>query len=649
MNNQDNNISNFNKNPRPQVTTEIVFANDSVVAVKPIENDLQVHHINDSDKKEKENTLPTKEETNIRLLGSPLVECGPYSFYSAFAYRHLHGNVEQKSQKCKRGIDENLYSDHADSSSALVCSEWSVVHMNHFYAVRPWYNKQNSSDQQKLLHQKRSSKFTSTVIDQQSVCIAELELLWRDDEISTSNIISSSSFKKCGKNRMVPTSLTISNEDDYRNDIITSSNLNHSIVSSNNDDDDNDDDYNDDDGRKNCGNYNSNSIKKLLLLPQLRTLPRRKRQPSAKKLEAAKSFAATVASNQFLQHSLYRHNQLSSMMSLDSTSAPSVPYKHSNILCSVRLYVMPDQTATGRLGSVHGEDEVLEINTLDNIEIENSSPNNTFINGISSSYNSRIDNFDNNRNHSSKSLPTSCSGLILRVEDFVEWVRCGLMNNENENEGTDLRNHESKIEQFKEENVQQLNLSPLTSNVKSEVNRLQKLETYFDDKNKIKLESTITVNVKMEQKNCNSEKDKTEKHKNNSYSKSIVEEAVKIKEVSLAAALINGIHDRCNHCLFNLVNRNISTTKQNYFGYKLKDNCIKQQLVILSYSQYCRYKANLQRRRYDPLNEGDNSNTTRVLFCRDTYDYPAELLLDPFNTQNLTQKNTAVLVNHMGT
>lgn len=39
--------------------------------------------------------------------------------------------------------------------------------------------------------------------------------------------------------------------------------------------------------------------------------------------------------------------------------------------------------------------------------------------------------------------------------------------------------------------------------------------------------------------------------------------------------------------------------------------------------------------------------TTRVLFCRDTYDYPAELLLEPLQQQRHRQ-NATVLVNHMG-
>jgi len=93
----------------------------------------------------------------------------------------------------------------------------------------------------------------------------------------------------------------------------------------------------------------------------------------------------------------------------------------------------------------------------------------------------------------------------------------------------------------------------------------------------------------------------------------------------------------------------------------------KQRLVVMSYSRYCRYRAQLQRKREKHFNEGnaaivldDNKeklmtatyrgvdSMTRVLFCRDTYDYPAELLLEPFNAQQNHQQNTAVLVNHMG-
>lgn len=83
----------------------------------------------------------------------------------------------------------------------------------------------------------------------------------------------------------------------------------------------------------------------------------------------------------------------------------------------------------------------------------------------------------------------------------------------------------------------------------------------------------------------------------------------------------------------------------------------KQQLVVMSYSRYCRYRAQLQRSREERFNRGEDSdnstttdqmNTIRVLFCRDTYDYPAELLLQPFNPPHGYQHNSAVLANHMG-
>lgn len=96
-------------------------------------------------------------------------------------------------------------------------------------------------------------------------------------------------------------------------------------------------------------------------------------------------------------------------------------------------------------------------------------------------------------------------------------------------------------------------------------------------------------------------------------------------------------------------------------------NNIKQRLVVMSYSRYCRYRAQLQRKREQQLNQGNApvviaddkeklmtttyrgvDSMTRVLFCRDTYDYPAELLLEPFNAQQNHQQHTAVLVNHMG-
>lgn len=92
----------------------------------------------------------------------------------------------------------------------------------------------------------------------------------------------------------------------------------------------------------------------------------------------------------------------------------------------------------------------------------------------------------------------------------------------------------------------------------------------------------------------------------------------------------------------------------------------KQKLVVMSYSRYCRYRAQLQRRREGQFSgdctiskddtkkvaityQGvDTKTTTRVLFCRDTYDYPAELLLEPFNAQQGHNQNANVLVNHMG-
>lgn len=102
---------------------------------------------------------------------------------------------------------------------------------------------------------------------------------------------------------------------------------------------------------------------------------------------------------------------------------------------------------------------------------------------------------------------------------------------------------------------------------------------------------------------------------------------------------------------------------------KYNSSSNEQRLVVMSYSRYCRYRAQLQRKREEqvkeidptvaegddnrtavtPKNQGvDKINTTRVLFCRDTYDYPAELLLEPFNAQHGQQQNTSVLVNHMG-
>jgi len=715
MNNIDDKIGKGNNDQQPQATTNSVVANDSIIAIKSAE-DSRVHHKNNNDEKKKGNALLTDEESiNVRLLGKPLVSRGHYTFYSAFAYRKHGDLMKQKkgrrwkgdknvtdtkscnlSSSCCSNGDNGLCSCDfgSSSSSSSNCSEWSVVHMNHFYAVRPWYSKQNSSDQRKSWqpHQKPSRKLTSTAVEQQSVCIAELELLWRDDQISMPNIIplSTSSCKKRGRNKVVPSLLTTSNCESYGRNMMTSSNINHGIASS------------DDDDGGNCANNNGSNSNKLLLLPRRRTLPRRKRQPSAKKLEAAESFAAAVKSDHPLQNFSDRHSQLSATMSLNSTSgsvplsSPSAQYKHGNVLCSVRLYVMPDQTAAGRLGGVHGEDEVLEINTWNTNDTEDGWPNNTFMNEIGSSgYSGGVDDYDyDNGNRSSRKLPSGCSGLVLRVEDFVEWVRGGLMDNENDDSESSHESSESecvdnslnyqkitKTELPEKKNEYEPNSLPFTTDVKIEVKQLQKLGS--NDKNKIKLESTVTVDVlkkkslitdtlktenespltiavnkvKTEQKDVDHGKDKTVKHYNNynnCYSKSVVEEAVEVEHVPLASACIHKVHCGCvghrsQHCRFNLVNdRDTGTTRHNHHRYGLKNSCIKQQLVVMSYSRYCRYRAHLQRRRNERSNDGDIMNSTRVLFCRDTYDYPAELLLDPFNAQNLTQKNTAVLVNHMG-
>jgi hypothetical protein len=47
--------------------------------------------------------------------------------------------------------------------------------------------------------------------------------------------------------------------------------------------------------------------------------------------------------------------------------------------------------------------------------------------------------------------------------------------------------------------------------------------------------------------------------------------------------------------------------------------------------------------------QGANTKTkTRVLFCRETYDFPAERLLHPFCELPDNDQNATVLVNHMG-
>jgi len=592
----------------------------------------------------KEGDPPKQDEmlNTVRLVGEPLATHGPYTFYSALAYRKRDDVTKKKRRRWKKpitGVDNE--SDNAaesyDSSSSCCCanndakndlcfcdngssssrssssshSEWSVIHMNHFYAVRPWYSKKNSSisdEQQQRRHRENSPKSTKTTTAsaerrqhhyQQSVCIGELELLWRDDSVVTSSTApsSSSQLKKRNSNRIVPPALlTVASngEDDGTDPMTSSSNIHGDAVASSDEDD------------GVSGGFDDDSS---TLLPRRRTLPRRTRQPSAKKLEAAESYAAVVAAaasdNHHSSQSPYNRNRLSTAAPSDPTSvgvpllSPDAQYSHGNVLCSVRLYVMPDQTATGRLGGIHGEDEVLEINTWSASGGAERWPSNTFINGnsgVGSIYNGSgsVDDYGyGSGSHSSGTLPSGCSGLVLRAEDFVEWVRGGLMNDDDENEDTesddesiesycdDNSSNDRKCNRIETSKPKDEQLSSLVTDTMADVKQCKEeiLNTCNDDNNsKDKLESTLikdevktenllSVNpekVKKEQEELTVTVDfggddsKTIKQKQDSsdinyYSKYAVDEAVEAEHVPLAAAKIHKkqcerITDRHRRC-----------------------------------------------------------------------------------------------------
>jgi len=636
-----------------EVSPKVVEADIPMTFVETEQHDSLEHPKKNNDNEEKEDE-PSKEDemlTTMRLVGEPLATHGPYTFYSALAYRKRDDITKKKRRRWKKpmtgvGNESDNAAESYDSSSSCCCanndagsdlcfcddgsslssshSEWSVVHMNHFYAVRPWYSKRNSSsnDRQQLRQRRRQrknspklSKTTNAVAErqqhhyQQSVCIGELELLWRDDSVLTSTTSSSSSsqLKKRNNNRIVPPTLLpeASNDGGDKTDtIITSSNIQSGAVASSDDDDV-------------SGGFDDDSA---TLLPRRRTLPRRTRQPSAKKLEAAESYAAVAAAassdNHLSSQSPYNRNRVSTAMPSDPTSvsvpllSPDAQYNHGNILCSVRLYVMPDQTAAGRLGGVHGEDEVLEINTWNSSGGADRWPSNIFINGgsgVGSIYNGggSVDDYGyGSGSHSSGTLPSGCSGLVLRAEDFVEWVRGGLINDDDENEDTESDDESSesecndnssndqksnRIETLKTIDEQQLSeLSTLITDIKGDVKQCQKvilestqainvvtkedLLSVNSVKAKEEQEDLLSVNpvkVKEEQEDLlsvNPVKVKEEQEDllsvspvkvkeeqenlitadgSNYYSKFTVEEAVEAEHVPLAAARIHKKH--CEH------------------------------------------------------------------------------------------------------
>lgn len=608
-------------NEQQHAAPKIVDADVPMTFVET-ENDSLEHHKQNDDNETKEVDPPVENEiiNTVRLVGEPLAAHGPYTFYSELAYRKRDDVTKKERRRWKKsmtaGDDESDNAAEAYNSSSSCCcanndvcscddgslssnssshSEWSVVHMNHFYAVRPWYSKKNSSnsDQQQLRqqrrHRKNSTKLTKSNTAaaerqqhhyQQSVYIGELELLWRDDSMLTTSIdvSSSSQLKKRNGNRLVPsTLLTAASNGGGTNTMKNISNIHGGDVASSDEDD------------GVGGGFDDDST---TLLPRRRTLPRRTRQPSAKKLEAAESYAA-ASNNQLSSQSPYSRNRISTPALTDTTPvsvqllSPDAHYSHGNILCSVRLYVMPDQTAAGRLGGVHGEDEVLEINTWNANGGAERWPSNVFINGnsvVGSIYNGSgsVDDYGyGSGSHSSGTLPSGCSGLVLRAEDFVEWVRGGLMNDDDENEDTESDNSSSEldcddsfidqksniIETKKPMDEIQSELSSLVTDVKGDVKQYQQdtLKAWSGDDNSIvKLELSLTKDMVKEENvlSTNPEIVKREKEEltvgadlggdvnetikqkpidsdSYFYLKSAVEEAVETEHVPLAAARIH--------------------------------------------------------------------------------------------------------------
>lgn len=562
-------------------------------------------------RKDVKEQMAAAEKNTLRLLGEPIVSHGSYTFYGALAYRKRNANERKRRRFKKRDAPRMAASDENsitasksgdDSSSSLCCcgdhdlcpcdgppssntwscSEWSAIHMNHFYAVRPWYSKRNSSiSSDRGKKPRRSPKSSSSAKDsserqhhyQQSVCIGELELLWRDDSVQS---VAEQLEKRGNKAAAVPSS------NDGETDVTAAA------------------------GNNNNGSAaaSSEDEETSSALPRRRRLPRRTRQPSAKKLEATESYlaaaAVTASDNQAQSSPAYRQisSDPSSLVCLPSPSGGQ--YVHGNVLCSVRLYVMPDQTAAGRLSGVHGEDEVLEINTWTNgngmggVSADGGwSSCNSFVNGgLGSVYNGGggIDDFGygSGGHVSGNPAPTGCSGLVLRAEDFIEWVRGGLMNDD-DTESDDSSDSASECDgedverdciekQIKKES--ELGPQP-ESKLESTVDVVKKEETEAVDLCKVKKEqqnwATTAIsldNVKKEEQDMKvgegdskvtqqSNRDVKEEnlvvqYKSDSvdnsvddyYSKS-VDVAVEAEQVPLAAAKIYERHGLCGKALVN--------------------------------------------------------------------------------------------------
>lgn len=507
------------------------------------------------------------DKNSLRLLGEPLVTHGPYAFFGALAYRKRNGAERRRRRRRWKKLDNGKLADCGGDScccdlddSSWSCSEWSAVRMNHFYPVRPWYSKQNSSsnnvdehEQQKLRQRTKSTKDSSEHQHhyQQSVCIGELELLWRDDTVQTIETLE----KRGNGNNSRTIGLSNEGETEGATGVPAAGSSEDEETSSS--------------------------------APRRRQLPRRTRQPSAKKLEAAESYlaAATAAvAEHSPQSPTYRRlpsdpgAQSNTVHPPAQSPADPEQYAHGNVLCSVRLYVMPDQTAAGRLSGVHGEDEVLEINTwtgatgMAGAGVDGNWPScNAFVNGgLGPVYNGGGgggggDDFGYGSGGHSSGIPTStgCTGLVLRAEDFVEWVRGGLLNDDDDMESDDESSESSTecegklYEKIKIENEQsnsQLSSSTIgrfeNSKASLDTAKTEEVIPLSVDLDKVKKEQAVKrevdldrvvkgVSEDVDKKVIDVKKQQLDVTSNDHYSKSTaINKAVEMERVPLAAARI---------------------------------------------------------------------------------------------------------------
>ncbi|XP_050531322.1 uncharacterized protein LOC126900018 [Daktulosphaira vitifoliae] len=272
-------------------------------------------------------------------------------------------------------------------------------------------------------------------------------------------------------------------------------------------------------------------------------------------------------------------------------------------LASLRLYIMPDQTPTGRC-STHGEDEVLEITDR----------------------------------------------VVLRVKDMVSWIRGATNNDADENIVSKINIPTNFSDSIKQKNNYDLA-------IKNENNKLNN-----DDKTELNTEEKFCTIIKTE----------TIEETDGQKSKEKVEDNLQIIPLLACAIDYADVADNdknksgksCDNKRKNSNNSTIEITNN-----LLCLSSTTEDIVVMSYSRYCRYRALLKRfeeilkpkepnendtKNIDEHNEkslillknrlvvnvlggGDfytdeisnkthqsnmNKNIKRVLFCRDTFDYP---------------------------